>query len=229
MLKYNSARTWIGGIRLLDVCMISQWAEDHKWIKINTFTLYKSHHESDLFVHIRRMTPPSDCINLLVVCQTGHFVWLDGAHWKYADWLPGEPNNTADVEDCIELLRFGKKRTVAKLNWKDTDKLLFLLLCWTKYEFAPEFLIIFVCLSANGQFNDFTCWEPQSFVCSYFLSWIYSSLGLFSFCFFVWYGAKFSCFFMHGKITSWKASGPTTLLLQGPPLDLLLTSEHQDF
>lgn len=36
--------------------------------------------------------------------QTGRFIWLDGAHWNYADWLPGEPNNTANVEDCVELL-----------------------------------------------------------------------------------------------------------------------------
>lgn len=36
--------------------------------------------------------------------QTGRFVWLDGAHWNYTDWLTGEPNNTADVENCVELL-----------------------------------------------------------------------------------------------------------------------------
>nr|XP_046261153.1 titin homolog [Scatophagus argus] len=58
--------------------------------------------------------------------ETGRFVWLDGSHWSYADWLSGEPNNTADVEDCVEVLAFG-----------------------------------------NGKFNDFTCWEPQAFICSF--------------------------------------------------------------
>ncbi|XP_032385082.1 titin [Etheostoma spectabile] len=36
--------------------------------------------------------------------QTGRFIWLDGSHWGYADWLSGEPNNTADVEECVEVL-----------------------------------------------------------------------------------------------------------------------------
>ncbi|XP_076118934.1 uncharacterized protein LOC143099908 [Alosa pseudoharengus] len=40
--------------------------------------------------------------------KTGRFIWLDGAHWGYADWLPGEPNDTIGVEDCIELLSNGK-------------------------------------------------------------------------------------------------------------------------
>ncbi|XP_054888312.1 retinitis pigmentosa 1-like 1 protein [Poeciliopsis prolifica] len=52
------------------------------------------------------------------------FVWLDGSRWSYEDWLPGEPNHTAGVENCVEIL-------------------------------------------GNGKFNDFTCWEPQAFVCSY--------------------------------------------------------------
>ncbi|XP_037646217.1 histone acetyltransferase KAT6B-like isoform X2 [Sebastes umbrosus] len=58
--------------------------------------------------------------------ETGRFLWLDGSHWSYADWLSGEPNNTSDVEDCVEVLAHG-----------------------------------------NGKFNDFTCWEPQAFICSY--------------------------------------------------------------
>ncbi|XP_043987962.1 retinitis pigmentosa 1-like 1 protein isoform X2 [Gambusia affinis] len=52
------------------------------------------------------------------------FVWLDGSRWSYEDWLPGEPNHTAGVENCVEIL-------------------------------------------GSGKFNDFTCWEPQAFVCSY--------------------------------------------------------------
>ncbi|XP_027879684.1 brevican core protein [Xiphophorus couchianus] len=52
------------------------------------------------------------------------FVWLDGSRWSYEDWLPGEPNHTSGVENCVEIL-------------------------------------------GNGKFNDFTCWEPQAFVCSF--------------------------------------------------------------
>ncbi|KAF3843436.1 hypothetical protein F7725_002285 [Dissostichus mawsoni] len=58
--------------------------------------------------------------------ETGRFIWLDGSHWGFADWLSREPNNTSDLEDCVELLPHG-----------------------------------------NGKFNDFTCWEPQAFICSY--------------------------------------------------------------
>ncbi|XP_071395339.1 lectin-like [Centroberyx affinis] len=36
--------------------------------------------------------------------ETSHFIWLDGSSWGYADWLPGEPNSPAGVEDCVELL-----------------------------------------------------------------------------------------------------------------------------
>ncbi|XP_021453616.2 titin [Oncorhynchus mykiss] len=39
--------------------------------------------------------------------DTGRFIWLDGAHWHYEDWLPGEPNYTAGVENCLELLSLG--------------------------------------------------------------------------------------------------------------------------
>ncbi|XP_029936983.1 macrophage mannose receptor 1 [Myripristis murdjan] len=39
--------------------------------------------------------------------DTGRFIWLDGSRWTYADWLSGEPNDTAGVEDCVELLAYG--------------------------------------------------------------------------------------------------------------------------
>ncbi|XP_070694542.1 uncharacterized protein [Pempheris klunzingeri] len=39
--------------------------------------------------------------------ETGRFIWLDGSQWSYADWLSGEPNNTADMEDCVEVLAVG--------------------------------------------------------------------------------------------------------------------------
>ncbi|TKS66963.1 Galactose-specific lectin nattectin [Collichthys lucidus] len=56
--------------------------------------------------------------------DSGRFIWLDGSRWSYADWLSGEPNNTSNLEDCIEMV-------------------------------------------PSGKFNDFTCWEPQAFICSY--------------------------------------------------------------
>ncbi|XP_040058391.2 uncharacterized protein LOC120834460 [Gasterosteus aculeatus] len=40
--------------------------------------------------------------------KTGRFIWLDGSHWSYADWLWGEPNNTSNLEDCVEVLPRGK-------------------------------------------------------------------------------------------------------------------------
>ncbi|KAM3608157.1 uncharacterized protein V6R79_020133 [Siganus canaliculatus] len=40
--------------------------------------------------------------------QTGRFIWLDGERWSYASWLPGEPNDTVGVEDCVELLANGR-------------------------------------------------------------------------------------------------------------------------
>lgn len=42
------------------------------------------------------------------VFQTGRFIWLDGSRWTYADWLAGEPNNTSNLEDCVEVLAFGR-------------------------------------------------------------------------------------------------------------------------
>jgi len=39
--------------------------------------------------------------------ETSVFIWLDGSRWTYADWLDGEPNNTINVEDCVELLEYG--------------------------------------------------------------------------------------------------------------------------
>ncbi|XP_063744733.1 trichohyalin-like isoform X2 [Eleginops maclovinus] len=58
--------------------------------------------------------------------ETDRFIWLDGSHWGFADWLSGEPNHTSDKEHCVEVLPQG-----------------------------------------NGKFNDFTCWEPQAFICSF--------------------------------------------------------------
>ncbi|XP_051999076.1 proteoglycan 3 [Xyrauchen texanus] len=40
--------------------------------------------------------------------NTRRFQWLDGAPWRYVDWLPGEPNNSAGIENCVELLSNGQ-------------------------------------------------------------------------------------------------------------------------
>uniref|UniRef100_A0A3Q1EPN8 Si:ch211-160b11.4 n=1 Tax=Acanthochromis polyacanthus TaxID=80966 RepID=A0A3Q1EPN8_9TELE len=40
--------------------------------------------------------------------DTGRFVWLDGSLWDYSDWLVGEPNHTANKEECLEVLANGK-------------------------------------------------------------------------------------------------------------------------
>ncbi|TWW81026.1 lectin [Takifugu flavidus] len=39
---------------------------------------------------------------------TGRFVWLDGSSWIYADWRPGKPRPTSNVDNCVELLANGK-------------------------------------------------------------------------------------------------------------------------
>ncbi|KAF5896366.1 protein-lysine methyltransferase METTL21C-like, partial [Clarias magur] len=53
--------------------------------------------------------------------NTGRFVWLDGAQWNYTDWLLGEPNNTSNVENCVELLSTdelqGKVKAEENLEW----------------------------------------------------------------------------------------------------------------
>ncbi|XP_034742189.1 titin isoform X2 [Etheostoma cragini] len=58
--------------------------------------------------------------------QTGRFIWLDGSHWGYADWLSGEPNNTEDLEECVEVL--------AKGNGKFND-----FTCWEAQAFICSY------------------------------------------------------------------------------------------
>uniref|UniRef100_A0A671XSW4 C-type lectin domain-containing protein n=1 Tax=Sparus aurata TaxID=8175 RepID=A0A671XSW4_SPAAU len=36
--------------------------------------------------------------------DTDRFIWLDGSRWNYSDWLMGEPNNTSNKENCLEVL-----------------------------------------------------------------------------------------------------------------------------
>ncbi|KAG7462039.1 hypothetical protein MATL_G00198470 [Megalops atlanticus] len=31
------------------------------------------------------------------------FIWTDGSPWNYKAWVPGQPDNTNNVEDCVEM------------------------------------------------------------------------------------------------------------------------------
>lgn len=96
--------------------------------------------------------------------QTNHFIWLDGSQWQYEDWLAGEPNPTSGLEHCVEVLPWGESRsfyvtiTLSKI--------------WNAEQHPPWFLICrLLWLAGNGKFNDFTCWTPQAFICSYPYHW----------------------------------------------------------
>lgn len=47
----------------------------------------------------------------VIPAQTNRFIWLDGSRWQYADWLSGEPNHTAGLENCVEVLPWGESRS----------------------------------------------------------------------------------------------------------------------
>lgn len=52
---------------------------------------------------------PFTCARVAVVrdssvLQSGRFIWLDGSSWSYADWLPGRPNASSNVDNCVEVL-----------------------------------------------------------------------------------------------------------------------------
>lgn len=100
----------------------------------------------------------------VIPAQTNRFIWLDGSQWKYEDWLPGEPSRTSSLENCVELLPYSKSQS---FHFKITLNKL-----WIAEPHAPGFLICrLFWLSGNGKFNDFTCWEPQAFICSYPYHW----------------------------------------------------------
>jgi len=46
----------------------------------------------------------------------GDWAWVDGSAWSYTQWNPGEPNNTAGVEDYLTLFATGNNRSG---NWND--------------------------------------------------------------------------------------------------------------
>lgn len=62
---------------------------------------------------------------------------------------------------------------------------------WILNTVAKDFLICFVFfrLPGNGKFNDFTCWEPQAFICSHPYQWTYSD-SFAPVCLFVWCEVK---------------------------------------
>ncbi|XP_029967107.1 retinitis pigmentosa 1-like 1 protein [Salarias fasciatus] len=69
---------------------------------------------------------PRTWVGGLRFLNTGRFVWLDGSHWGYEDWLRGEPNHTAGLEDCLELLPTG--------NGKFND-----FTCWERQAFICSY------------------------------------------------------------------------------------------
>ena len=46
----------------------------------------------------------------------GDWAWVDGSTWSYTQWNPGEPNNSAGVEDYLTLFATGNNRSG---NWND--------------------------------------------------------------------------------------------------------------
>ncbi|XP_036407680.1 lectin-like [Megalops cyprinoides] len=42
--------------------------------------------------------------------QSNKFIWIDGSRWEYQNWVPGQPDNTRNKEDCVEM------------NWSRTGK-----------------------------------------------------------------------------------------------------------
>ncbi|RYZ90652.1 MAG: C-type lectin domain-containing protein, partial [Proteobacteria bacterium] len=56
---------------------------EQDWV-FNTFT--KDDPQRLLWIGLHRSTP------------TGHFAWSDGSPLEYANWFPGEPNNTDNAE-----------------------------------------------------------------------------------------------------------------------------------
>ncbi|XP_028668155.1 lectin-like [Erpetoichthys calabaricus] len=46
----------------------------------------------------------------LELFRTNRFIWTDGSDWNYDAWVPGQPDNTANIEDCVEM------------NWKANGK-----------------------------------------------------------------------------------------------------------
>ncbi|XP_072554034.1 lectin-like isoform X2 [Paramormyrops kingsleyae] len=39
--------------------------------------------------------------------QSKKFIWTDGSVWDFKKWVPGQPDNTNNTEDCVEM------------NWKN--------------------------------------------------------------------------------------------------------------
>ncbi|XP_041127504.1 uncharacterized protein LOC121327500 [Polyodon spathula] len=44
-----------------------------------------------------------------------YFKWTDGSSWEYTNWLPHEPNNAGEEENCIELFYLGDCNTEESL------------------------------------------------------------------------------------------------------------------
>uniref|UniRef100_A0A3B3Q1W8 C-type lectin domain-containing protein n=1 Tax=Paramormyrops kingsleyae TaxID=1676925 RepID=A0A3B3Q1W8_9TELE len=41
--------------------------------------------------------------------QSKKFIWTDGSVWDFKKWVPGQPDNTNNTEDCVEMNWKSKK------------------------------------------------------------------------------------------------------------------------
>ncbi|XP_018610475.2 C-type lectin lectoxin-Thr1-like [Scleropages formosus] len=53
-------------------------------------------------------TNPRVWLGALELFTSNQFIWTDGSEWNFQFWVPGQPDNTANQEDCVEM------------NWKNT-------------------------------------------------------------------------------------------------------------
>ncbi|KAL4641710.1 C-type lectin lectoxin-Thr1-like [Arapaima gigas] len=53
-------------------------------------------------------TKPRVWLGGLELFKSNKFIWTDGSLWNFEFWVPGQPDNTGNEEDCVEM------------NWKNT-------------------------------------------------------------------------------------------------------------
>ena len=47
------------------------------------------------------------------------WVWSDGTPWDYTNWVQGQPDNTAGVEDCAHMWESGHLPLAERHKWND--------------------------------------------------------------------------------------------------------------
>ncbi|XP_048826642.1 lectin-like [Brienomyrus brachyistius] len=51
---------------------------------------------------------PRIWLGAMELFQSKKFIWTDGSLWNFEKWVPGQPDNTHNAEDCVEM------------NWNNT-------------------------------------------------------------------------------------------------------------